>query len=149
MEPELDPAEALALAKGARARLAARAATPAWYAPLYGLGCGGLVAGGGMRPPWSLIVIAVSLAWVFLLYGRWQRKSGLAVGGYRKGRTRTIALALVVALLGLTLAGFALRERMGFIWAPIVCGAVAAAIAAFASAAWDRAWRDQMIRDAR
>ena len=27
--------------------MAARAATPIWYAPLYGIGCGLLVAGGG------------------------------------------------------------------------------------------------------
>ncbi|MEA3011626.1 MAG: hypothetical protein QOD42_171 [Sphingomonadales bacterium] len=147
MADELDPAEALALAKGARDRVAARAGTPAWYAPLYGLCCGGLVAGAGMKQPLGLAIIGVSLAAVLLLYRTWQQQSGLSVSGYRKGRTRTIALALAALLVMLALGGFELSTRFGILWAPYACGAAAALTGALASLAWDRAWLAELAGD--
>lgn len=146
MTDNFDPAEALAMAKGARERLVARAATPAWYPPLYGLCCGGLVAGGSMKQPLGLALIAVSIVSVFLLYRYWQRMSGLSVSGYRKGWTRVIALGLVVTLIGLMAAGLGLRQAFGLAWAPFACGAVAAIAAAFGSALWDYAWREEIRR---
>ncbi|HVQ10122.1 MAG TPA: hypothetical protein VMS43_16985 [Allosphingosinicella sp.] len=145
MTSELDPAEALALARGARERVAARAgASPGWYAPLYGLCCGGIVAGGGLKPPLGILLVGGSLLAVALLYRRWQHLTGLSVYGYRKGRTRTIAVALVVVLTGLMVAGLVLRERFALGWAPLATGAVAAILAAWGSHSWDRAWRAQM-----
>lgn len=145
MTNELDPTEALALARGARERVAARAAaSPGWYAPLYGLCCGGLVAGGGLAQPLGILLVGASLLAVALLYQRWQQLTGLGVHGYRKGRTRTIAVALVVVLIVLMVAGLVLRERFALGWAPLAAGAVAAILAAWGSHSWDRAWRVQM-----
>jgi hypothetical protein len=148
MTEELDPRAALALVRDARVRMAERAATPVWYAPLYGLFCGLLVAGAGLPQPWGLIQVAVALIAVGLLYHRWTQISGLVVNGYRAGATRVIAIALTFALVGLALGGLALREHMGLVWGPIACGIVGALIAAFASAAWDRAWREEIRRGA-
>lgn len=145
MEPELNPAEALALAQNARSRVAARVEdSPGWYAPIYGLCCGGIVAGGGMKQPLGILLIAVSTLSVCLLYRHWQHKTGLSVSGYRKGWTRTIALALVAMMTGLMLAGLGLRTEFGLAWAPFACGAVTAIFAAWGSHLWDRAWRAQM-----
>lgn len=146
MEEKFDPAEALALAKGARERVAARAAaSPGWYAPIYGLCCGGIVAGGGLKQPLGGVLVGVSLVAVGLLYRHWQNKTGLSVNGYRKGWTRVIAMALAVTMSGLMLAGLGLRVGMGLAWAPLACGAVAAIAAALGSALWERAWRAQMM----
>lgn len=144
MEDQMDPAEALALAQGARERVAARAKSSGWYAPPYGLCCGMIVAGGGMEPPWGTLVIGVGTLAVALLYAYWRRKTGISVYGFRKGRTRTIALILAAALLGLVFAGLGLRLGLGLAWGPYVCGAAAAVIGALASAAWDRAWRAEL-----
>jgi hypothetical protein len=57
-----------------------------------------------------------------------------------------IAVGLAVALVVLLLGGLALRGMLGLIWAPFLCGAAAALIAALASAAWDKAWREQIRR---
>lgn len=146
MTEELDPGAALALAERTRERMAARAATPAWYAPLYGVGCGLLVAGGGLPQPWGMLLVVVGLLLVMLLYLRWTQSSGLSVNGYRAGTTRVIAIGLVIALMALLLAGLALREQLGLVWAPVACGIVAALVAAFASAAWDKAWQAQIRR---
>ena len=146
MTEELDPRAALDLAERTRERMAARAATPAWYAPLYGIGCGLIVAGGGLPQPWGMLLVAVGILSVALLYMRWTQSTGLSVNGYRAGATRVIAVALAFALIALPLAGLVLRERMGMIWAPVFSGVLGAFVAAFASAAWDRAWREQIRR---
>ena len=146
MTEELDPREALALAERTRNRMLERAATPPYYAPLYGLCCGLIVTGGGLPQPWGLLLVAVGVLAVGLLYWRWTQSSGLSVNGYRAGTTRMIAVGLAVALVVLLLAGLALREMLGLVWAPFLCGAAAALIAALASAAWDKAWRAQIRR---
>jgi hypothetical protein len=146
MTNELDPREALALAERTRERMAARAATPSWYAPLYGLFCGMLVMGATLPQPAGISIVALAIVMLGLLYQRWTQISGLSVSGYRAGATRVIAIGLGIAMVGLIFAGLALRETMGLEWAPVACGAVGALIAAFASAAWDRAWRDGIRR---
>ena len=146
MTEELDPRAALALAERTRERMAGRAATPAWYAPLYGIGCGLIVAGGGLPQPWGLLLVTLGIVSVTLLYLRWTQSSGLSVNGYRAGVTRVIAVALAFALVALLLAGLVLREKMGMVWAPVFCGLLGAFVAAFASAAWDKAWQAQIRR---
>ena len=146
MTEELDPRAARALHQNTPQIRPARAATPPWYPPLYGLGCRLLVAGGGLPQPWGILLVAAGILLVALLYARWTQSSGLSVNGYRAGATRVIAIGLVVALLALLFAGLALREQMGLVWAPIVCGVVGALVAAFASAAWDKAWQAQIRR---
>lgn len=155
MTEEISTDEALALARAARERVAARAAAaPAWYAPLYGLCCGVLVGGGGLlasdgvlRTVGSLLV-AMSLLGVAFLYRHWQQVTGLSVNGYRAGTTRWIAVGLAVALVALMLAGMVLVGR-GLVWAPVACGVAAALIAAFGSAAWDRAWQRELASGSR
>ena len=155
MTEELDPRAALALAERSRERMAERAAAaPGWYTPLYGLGCGGMVAGGsllagdGLPRTLGSLLVAVSLLGIAFLYRHWQKTTGLSVNGYRAGATRRIALCLAAALVGLMLAGMLLNER-GLAWAPVACGAAAALIAAFASAAWDRAWQRELRRESK
>ena len=146
MTEELDPRAALALAERTRERMAERAATPIWYAPLYGICCGLIVAGGGLPQPWGGLIVAVGTVSVALLYRRWTQSSGLTVYGYRAGTTRVIAIGLAIAMVALMLAGLALRTQTGLVWAPIVCGFAGALVAAFASVAWDKAWQKQIRR---
>lgn len=144
MDREMRPEEALASARAMRRRVAERAATPAYYGPLYGLGCAGLVAGAALPQPLGIIVVAISLLGVTALYRFWQDRTGLSVNGYRQGRTRTIALALAAALVSLIALGLVLRTAYGLAWAPFACGAIAFAVAWAGNQAWDRAWRAQM-----
>jgi hypothetical protein len=143
MTETFDPDEALAVARASRARIAARAEAP-WYAPIYGMLCGVMIAGFGMAHPLGFGVAMLALVGIVLLWRRWTQISGLVVTGYRAGTTRIIAIGLSVALVVLTLLGLALREQLGVAWAPIACGIVGALIAGWSSAAWDRAWRAQL-----
>lgn len=137
MEQDLGPDEALALARQTRSKLVQRAASPWWYAPGYGLGCGGLVASLAL-PGWYALLGAVgSLLFAVVLYLVWSRRSGLSVSGYRRGRTRPVTIAFLVAYV--VAFGVALAWRDS--WVPLAAGAVLAMVAAAASLAWDRAWR--------
>jgi hypothetical protein len=148
MPDEFDPTEALAMVRDARARIVARNPSPPWYAPLYGLLCGGIVAGGGLAQPFGLLLVGGSLLGLALLYRTWCDRAGISVNGYRAGRTRVIAILFAVLLVAMMLAGLALRIERGLGWAPLALGALTVPIAAFASLAWDKAWRaDVMGRD--
>lgn len=143
MNENFDPAEALAMATDARQKLATRAASPWWYAPLYGLGCGAMIASFALPGGQAMIGVALSTLFVTALYAVWNAKTGLSVSGYRAGRTLPISLALMVALVGLLALAVRLKDG-GYGWAPLACGAVAAVLAALASLAWDRVWRSEM-----
>jgi len=140
MNERLDPAQALAITRHARARMARHAGTPRWYAPLYGLGCGAMVASLAFRGPAQAVVGTAALMGIIALYSYWSRSSGLKVNGYRRGRTLPITIAvLVTAMLAIGIAA-GTRDIPGYGWTPLVCGAVFGVISALASAAWDRRW---------
>jgi len=143
-EQQLDPGEALALARAARARLAGRDLSPWWYAPLYGLAVGGMVASAAGPSRYAAGVVVFLMAAV-VLYKVWARRTGVSVYGYRKGQTRTIALVMVAAVLVTGWASILLRLQ-GYAWAPLAGGAGAAMIAGVGSRLWDRAWRADIER---
>ncbi len=130
-------ADAIALTQATRARMAVRAASPRWYAPLYGLCCGGLIASFALPDWYAVGGIVASLMSAILLYAVWSRRSGLSVKRYRSGRTRRVVATLLVAYLLAWSVAFTWRGT----WVPLAAGAVFAVAAAFASRAWDRAWR--------
>jgi len=144
MTETLDPEDALAVVQSARERIAARNPSPAWYAPIYGLLCGVLVAGGGSPQPFGMLAVGASILGLALLYRSWSDKAGISLNGYRAGWTRVIAILLACWLTLLMLGGLALRIELGLGWAPVACGAITAPIAGWASALWDRAWRAQV-----
>ena len=147
MSDQLDPADALAITRNARTRLARHAAMPSWYAPLYGLGSGVMVASLVFRGPAQILVEMLALIGVLALYSRWKRQSGLSVTGFRRGRTMPITVALVLAAIVAFVVAFSTRDIPGYGWTPLACGAVFGVFAGFASAAWDRAWIADMEDD--
>ena len=148
MQKSFDPADALAIAQSARRSMAARAATPWWYPPAYGLGCGAIVASLALPPMLSVIACCLSVAFLAGIYTYWTRTSGLSVNGYRRGSTLPITLTLVVGFALLGGGAAVMRFDHGIVWAPLACGAVLAVIAGVASAAWDRAWRADILAGA-
>ncbi|GAA4815538.1 hypothetical protein GCM10023232_09120 [Sphingosinicella ginsenosidimutans] len=144
MTETVDPREAIEIVHRARERIAARNPSPAWYAPIYGLLCGALVAGGGSPQPWGMLVVGGSVLGLGLLYRAWSDRAGISLNGYRPGRTRTIAISLAFLLVLFMVGGLALRTGLGWWWAPIAFGLVTVPIAALGSSLWDRAWRAEL-----
>ena len=143
-DQQVDPVEALALARSARTNLAELPLCPKWYAPVFGAGVGGAIASIALDQPWSFVAMGACFLAIAVAYQVWSRRTGLRVYGYRRGRTRTIAVGMVLALwavIGLTLW---MELQLDWAWAPVAGGLVAAVVAGVGSRMWDAAWRAQV-----
>ena len=140
-QPFFDPAEALAAAQRARSEAAVRGTDTPWYAPVYGLGIGTVIASLALPSPWLLLGLAAGLALLATNMAVWKHRAGLSVINFQGPRTTKVAVVWTVVYVLLALAGFEGRHRLGYDWAPLACGAVAAVLATLASRLWDRAWR--------
>lgn len=142
-----DPASAalaLAATNRARSRMAAGDLGTSWYAPLYGLATGALIASYALPEHLISIGVAVSILGMALLFRTWKRRTGLSVNGYRAGSTRPTVIAFAVLMLGLLMAGVVLRFRLGIVWAPLPLGVVGGVVATLASRRFDRIWREEL-----
>ena len=137
--PQLDPAEALALADGTRRRIAERGQAW-WYHPVLGLGFAVMTA--GLALPSPVIGTVIGLMIVVVNITVWRGRSGLSQ--IRHGR-RTLAVLIPFALMimGGFLATFELWHRFGVEWAPLVGGPILGVVAAVGSWLLDRAWLAQ------
>ena len=147
-DQQVDPAEALALARSARSNLAELPLCPKWYAPVFGAGTGGVIASLALDPPWSFVAMGACFLGIGVAYQTWSRRTGLRVHGYRRGRTRSVAVGLVLALWALIAVTLWMQLQLDLAWAPVAGGLVAAVVAAVGSRMWDAAWRAQITKGA-
>ena len=147
-DQQVDPAEALALARNARSNLAELPLCPKWYAPVFGAGTGGVIASLALEQPWSFVAMGACFVGIAAAYQLWSRRTGLRVHGYRRGRTRTVAVGLVLTLWALIALTLWMKLELDLAWAPLAGGLLAAAVAAAGSRMWDAAWRAQLTNGA-
>lgn len=142
-----DPASAalaLAASNTARSRMAAGDLGTRWYAPLYGLCSGAVIASYALPQHLIVLGVAASLLCMALLFRSWKQRTGLSVNGYRAGRTRPTVIAFAVLMIGLLISSVVLRFRLGFEWAPLALGTIGGVLAMFASRRFDRIWREEL-----
>src|SRR5579875_3441550 len=116
--------KALEDAQSARAQVGQRLTCPPHMHAAFGLLMSALVAGQAL--PWQgaiavVVVCMLGCAWIY----QWQRKRlGFFVNGYRRGRTRRVAVGLVVFVE--VVLGVCLWLKLGqhIDWAPLVGGAL-------------------------
>jgi hypothetical protein len=136
-----DAARMLAEVQAANAELARRAVAPVWYHPALGLLAGGMVVALNAPAPWAMAYNVVFLVGCGLLVLAYRRKTGLWINGYRKGRTRWIAVGLGVGFAALALGGVWLKREHGLDWAPWAGGAAVFVLATIAGFGWEAAFR--------
>lgn len=139
-----DAAAALAATNTARARMAAGDLGTRWYAPLYGLGIGALIASYALPEHLIIIGVTISMAGVTLLFQLWKQRAGLSVNGYRHGRTHPTVIMFAVLVVGVLMTGVVLRFRFGIDWAPLLLGVIGGVVAMLASRRFDRIWREEL-----
>jgi len=145
MPDPFDPAAALDLTLRTRANLADHSVAR-WYAPLYGLNCGIAIAAHSLAQPWATTVTIVAVLALVTQYRYWTDTSGLQVSATRAGSTLPTTLVYLAVFFVIGGGALALRYDRDIIWAPLVAGVVLVPVAAYASARWDRIWRDEMRR---
>ena len=140
-DPELDPAEALALAGRARRRTVQRGLLW-WYYPVVGLIVAGMTA--SLALPNPVIGTTVGVLAIVATLTVWQQRTGL--GPIRHTR-RTLAVVIPVAMLLMAgfLIVFELWHRGGVEWAPLAGAPVLGLLAGFGSWMVDRTWASGQV----
>jgi hypothetical protein len=136
---------ALEDAQKVRADLADKVRCPPSWHLAFGLLMGAMVAGEAGPPPVSLGVLAVCLGGVVLMARAMRKRMGFFVNGYRRGRTLWVALSLLAFVEVVLFGGIWLKDARHIAWAPLVGGAVVAAVTTFASYLWQAAYRAEML----
>ena len=143
---EQEARAALAGVGGAQTRLAEAVACPPWRHAAFGAIMGGFVAAVALPTQWQTsLTVAVILATAGLA-AHDRKRMGVFVNGYRKGRTRGVALVLLGAVVLLLLAQLYLRSSEGATVAKVALVLIAAAFATAASVVWQRAYVRDLTR---
>jgi len=139
--PETDTARMLAEVEAARSDLADRARAPLWYHPALGLLAGGYVAVQAAPMGARFAYMALSAVGLLLLVRAYRRKTGMWVSGFRAGRTRWVALALLAVLWGVMGLTMWLEWQVGVRGAFLVGGLVVAVATTIQGFVWEAAFR--------
>lgn len=136
---QLDPAEALAMATGARRRIAERGQVW-WYHPVTGIAIAGQTA--SLALPAPIIGTIVFLLLVVFNFTAWQRRTGLGPI-HHNSRTLRVVIPLALTIMGGFLLTFVLHQRFDADWIPLLAAPILGVIAGIGSRAVDRAWGAQ------
>ncbi|MGX7894552.1 hypothetical protein [Tsuneonella sp. HG222] len=143
-----EAAAALAAASATRASLAHLTDCPPWRHAAFGLVMGLLVTGIGLPQPWQVATMVVSMAGVIWLKKWDERRYGVFVNGYRRGKTLPLTVALTAALLALIVIQVRLRAAGAPLPTAFAIGCAAFLVATSASVLWSRIFRREMERAA-
>lgn len=140
----MDARSALEAKQLAETQMAKAATCPPWRHALFGLMMGGLVATPAFEMPMRLFVVAFLLAIMPIIVQSDRKRMGLFINGYRRGKTRIVAVGIVIVELSLysisLMLGVDHHDRV----APLLLGLAAAAIGILGSLLWQRVFVREM-----
>ena len=143
----ISPAEARAALDAmddARARVAELGLCPPWRHAAFGAVMGMVILGQGVHAPWMWLLYGAGVAGAVTIAIHDRRKYGVFVNGYRRGRTRIVALAMVAAMLLVMGLEVWLRESGAALAVRVAVAVAAAAGATWSSVIWNRVFRREM-----
>ena len=137
--------EALESARAAQAKLAAKVDCPPQFHVAFGALMGTLVLAQAFPAALTIGIEVACMGGAGLMYVAGRRRMGFFVNGYRKGRTRPIIFGLLaVYMVTLGLAGWLKMERH-IIWPAVVGGLFVFAVGTYASVAWQRTYKAELL----
>lgn len=140
-------AEALEGVRAINSQIAEQVLCPPQFHFAFGALMGALVAGEALPVPGSMAVLVVCMAAVVLMVRAQRRRLGFFVNGYRRGRTRVVAISLLVIVEALLFGSLWLKFH-GLPLAPLAAGALVVPIAIAGSYIWQAAYRTDLARAA-
>jgi hypothetical protein len=143
----MSPAEArAALDKvgATRAQIAAIGLCPPWRHAAFGAVMSLLILGLGFPLGIQVACLCLAMGLMVLIVVHDRRRYGMFINGYRRGATRPVTAALLVAMLSLIVVQIRLREQGVDTWVPIAVAGAAFVVAVAGSVWWSRVFRREM-----
>jgi hypothetical protein len=126
-------------AKGSAERDLAKAAhCPPWRHAVFGVVMAGVVMTPAVPLPWRFVALALILVGIGLIVASDRRRMGMFVNGYRRGKTRIIALATLAVELGLYWFATYRALTFGDHVTPLVLAALGVGLGWIGSIIWQR-----------
>ena len=130
--------------RAARSKMADKTRCPAYMHAVFGALLGSLVASEAASDRGTLVIeggIVVIAAAIFFVQ---RRRLGFFINGYRRGRTRPVALAIMVVYLGLFSLAAYLKAANGLRWPAALLGLLMFGLGTMASMLWQVRYRSEM-----
>jgi hypothetical protein len=135
---------ALDAKRHAEAQIARAANCPPWRHALFGLIMGGLVASPAFVITLRFAIIGILLCLIPLIIHSDRKRTGMFVNGYRRGKTRIVAVAVLLVELSLYALSVYRSEELKDHLAPLLLGAIAVLIGVAGSKLWQHVFVREM-----
>ena len=142
-----DPREAAAgleAARATRTKLAGKTRCPPYMHAVFGALLGSLIASEAASHRGTLIIEGAVIVIGLAIFFAQRRRLGFFINGYRRGRTRPVALAIVGLYLGLFSLAAYLKEADGLHWPAVMLGLIMFGTGTWASTLWQGRFRAEM-----
>ena len=140
----LEALSALDAKRNAEAQMARAATCPPWRHAVFGLLMGGLVASPAFDTAARFTILAVILCCIPLIIHSDRKRMGMFINGYRRGKTRVVALGILAVELSLyavaVVRGLDHHDRV----TPLLLGAAGVFIGILGSMMWQRVFVREM-----
>lgn len=114
---------------------------PWWYDAGYAAACALLVGGQGYGVPAGPLCSGLAMLVLVVIMRCWKAETGVWVSGLAPRRARWAAIGFGIILLGLIAASMTFGLQRGIVWAPLVCGALAAILGGAGMRVWMHLYR--------
>ena len=140
----LDALSALDAKRHAEAQMARAATCPPWRHAVFGLMMGGLVASPAFEMPVRITILVILLALIPVIIHSDRKRMGMFINGYRRGKTRIVAIGILVVELSLyavaAVRGLDHNDHV----TPLLLGAAGVVIGIWGSMTWQRVFVREM-----
>ncbi len=141
---EADARAALAAKDDTQRQLAAASQCPPSRHALFGLLMGTMIAAQAFAQPVKVALLVAMFLAMFLIV-RWdRRRTGMFINGYRRGKTRTVAFAILAVELGLLAIATYRVIQYGDRTAPLLLGLIGTALGWIGSIMWQRVFVSEL-----
>lgn len=135
---------ALAAKQAAEAQLAKAATCPPWRHAVFGLLMGGLVASPAFDFAIRIAILVVILGCVPIIIQSDRKRLGIFINGYRRGKTRIVAIGVVIVELALYFVSVDRGLGHDDHTTPLLLGAAGVLIGIAGSHLWQRVFVREM-----
>ncbi|WP_155263160.1 hypothetical protein [Sphingomonas segetis] len=135
---------ALSAKRDAEAQMARAATCPPWRHAAFGLLMGGLVASPafGLAARTGILVLILACIPVIIHFDR--KRMGMFINGYRRGKTRVVAIGILIVELALYVVSVVRGLGMGDHTTPLLLGVAGMLIGTIGSMLWQRVFVREM-----